>query len=310
MAFCPKTFNQSGSWIGAEPQSEHPYKYVRATKFSCSKYWKEYQKELAASHEQQYHGVTNLPTTAPQTLRFVGNLIHSPSTSVRGSQLASTGPVVTPVRKEEMSFVGTSTHPPHLTWDQLATLLSHKQAPLSGNGSSVGVPFTQNSLTNPTMLQASNHGIVHHAGQPTAVSVQTPAPRHYLHSSPATCQRQDPGLPNVASTCLSSMKNLSPVASTCLSSMKNLSPVASTCLCSMKNLSPTPDGRAALLSQLGPLISVNLSTGAFGGAPTHPQTSCCHCTREDLLTSGCHCTREDLLKMIEPVSKLPSELDQ
>ncbi|XP_063046166.1 uncharacterized protein LOC134440144 [Engraulis encrasicolus] len=121
MAFCPKTFNQSGSWIGAEPrtrskrvfshvnsaeemgmashwrpQSEHPYKYVRATRFSSSKYWKEYQKGQATSQEQQCHGMANLRTSAPQTLRFVGNLIHPQSTSVRGSQLASTGPVVTP----------------------------------------------------------------------------------------------------------------------------------------------------------------------------------------------------------------------
>ncbi|XP_063056149.1 uncharacterized protein LOC134450220 [Engraulis encrasicolus] len=130
MSFCPKTFHQSGSWIGAEPyshskrvfshvnsaeemgmashwrpQSEHPYKYVRATRFSSSKYWKEYQKGQATSQEQQYHGRTNLPTSAPQTLRFVGNLIHPQSTSVRGSQLASTGPVVTPMRKD-ISFVG------------------------------------------------------------------------------------------------------------------------------------------------------------------------------------------------------------
>ncbi|XP_063046612.1 uncharacterized protein LOC134440462 [Engraulis encrasicolus] len=130
MAFCPKTFNQSGSWIGAElhtrskrvfshvnsaeemgmashwrPQSEHPYKYVRATRFSSSKYWKEYQKGQAASQEQQYHGMANLPTSAPQTLRFVGNLIHPQSTCIRGSQLASTGPVVNPMRKD-ISLVG------------------------------------------------------------------------------------------------------------------------------------------------------------------------------------------------------------
>ncbi|XP_063050461.1 uncharacterized protein LOC134445314 [Engraulis encrasicolus] len=128
MAFCPKTFNQSGSWIGAgphtrservfshlnsaeemdmashwRPQSEHPYKYVRATRFSSSKYWKEHQKEHATSQEQQYHGMTNLPTSAPQTLRFVGNLIHPQSTSARGNR-ASTEPLVTPVRKD-ISFV-------------------------------------------------------------------------------------------------------------------------------------------------------------------------------------------------------------
>ncbi|XP_063062202.1 uncharacterized protein LOC134455074 [Engraulis encrasicolus] len=129
MAFCPNTFNQSGSWIGPErhrskqvfshvnsaeemgmashwrPQSDHPYKYVRASRFSSSKYWKEYQKRQATSQEQQYHGMTNPPTSAPQTLRFVGNLIHPQSTSVRGSQLASNGPVVTPMRKD-ISFVG------------------------------------------------------------------------------------------------------------------------------------------------------------------------------------------------------------
>ncbi|XP_063042259.1 uncharacterized protein LOC134436836 [Engraulis encrasicolus] len=130
MAFCPNTFNQSGSWIGPErhtrskrdfshvnsaeemgmashwrPQSEHPYKYVRATRFSSSKYWKEYQKGQATSQEQQYHGMTNLSTSAPQTLRFVGNLIHPQSTSVRGRQLPSTGPVMTPMRKD-ISFVG------------------------------------------------------------------------------------------------------------------------------------------------------------------------------------------------------------
>ncbi|XP_063065626.1 uncharacterized protein LOC134457548 [Engraulis encrasicolus] len=131
MDSCPRTFYQSGPWIGAEHdthservlpnsakemdmashwrlQTEHPYKYVRSTRISSSRYWMECQKGQAVPQEQQLHDGTNLPTSAPQTLRFVDNLIHPQSTSVRGSQLASTRPVVTPVRKE-MSFVGTHT---------------------------------------------------------------------------------------------------------------------------------------------------------------------------------------------------------
>ncbi|XP_063063747.1 uncharacterized protein LOC134456307 [Engraulis encrasicolus] len=100
MAFCPRTFHQREASIGTDhqtpcervlsnsaremdmashwrPQSEHPYQYVRSTRFSSSKYWKEYQKGPAVSQEQ-YSGLTNVPTSAPQTLRFVGNLRATP----------------------------------------------------------------------------------------------------------------------------------------------------------------------------------------------------------------------------------------
>ncbi|XP_063063775.1 uncharacterized protein LOC134456334 [Engraulis encrasicolus] len=63
------------------PQSELPYQYVRSTRFSSSKYWKEYQKGPAVSQEQ-YSGVTNVPSSAPQTLRFVGNLRPTPVPSL------------------------------------------------------------------------------------------------------------------------------------------------------------------------------------------------------------------------------------
>ncbi|XP_063046083.1 uncharacterized protein LOC134440084 [Engraulis encrasicolus] len=102
MAFCPRTSHQREPWIGTDhqtrservlsnsarevdtsrwrPQSEHPYQYVRSTRFSSSKYWKEYQKGPAVSQEQ-YSGVTNVPTSAPQTLRLVGNLWPTPMPS-------------------------------------------------------------------------------------------------------------------------------------------------------------------------------------------------------------------------------------
>ncbi|XP_063046189.1 uncharacterized protein LOC134440165 [Engraulis encrasicolus] len=241
MAFCPKTFNQSGSWIGAEghtrskrvfshvnsaeemamashwrPQSEHPYKYVRATRFSSSKYWKQYQKGQAASQEQQYHGMTNLPTSAPQTLRFVGNLIHPQSTSVRGSQLASTGPVVTPMRKD-ISFAG-------------------------------------------------------------------------------------PALPNMATTCPSNMNNLIPTSDGTAALLSQLGPLKFVGNLNLpaggfrQNIKPvqsagimTHGGLAAPRVDIMTSTSAapaSLSTGAFGGAPTHSQTA------------GSHYSREDLLKMI------------
>ncbi|XP_063065562.1 uncharacterized protein LOC134457485 [Engraulis encrasicolus] len=100
MAFCPRTLHQRELSIGADhqtrservlsnsarevdmashwrPQSEHPYQYVRSTRFSSSKYWKEYQKGPAVCQEQ-YSGLTNVPTSAPQTLRLVGNLRATP----------------------------------------------------------------------------------------------------------------------------------------------------------------------------------------------------------------------------------------
>ncbi|XP_063049536.1 uncharacterized protein LOC134443961 [Engraulis encrasicolus] len=238
MAFCPKTFNQSGSWIGAErhtrskrvfshvnsaeemgmashwrPQSEHPYKYVRATRFSSSKYWKEYQKGQAASQEQQYHGRTNLPTSVPQTLRFVGNLIHPQSTSVRGSQLAPTGPVVTPMRKD-ISFAG-------------------------------------------------------------------------------------PALPNMATTCPSNMNNLIPTSDRTAALLSQLGPLKFVGNLNLpaggfqQNIKPAQS--AGIMTHVGlaaPRVDVmsstsaapvSLSTGAFGGAPTHSQTADIHYSREDLL---------------------------
>ncbi|XP_063046290.1 uncharacterized protein LOC134440231 [Engraulis encrasicolus] len=100
MAFCPRTSHQREPWIGTDhqtrsgrvlsnsarevdmashwrPQSEHPYQYVRSTRFSSSKYWKEYQKGPAVSQEL-CSDVTNVPTSAPQPLRFVGNLWPTP----------------------------------------------------------------------------------------------------------------------------------------------------------------------------------------------------------------------------------------
>ncbi|XP_063080308.1 uncharacterized protein LOC134470213 [Engraulis encrasicolus] len=223
MAFCPNTFNQSGSWIGPErhtrskrvfshvnsaeevgmashwrPQSEHPYKYVRATRFSSSKYWKEYQKGQATSQEQQYHGMTNLPTSAPQTLRFVGNLIPPQSTSVRGSQLASTGPVVTLMRKD-ISLVGPA--PPNM-----------------------------NNLI--------------HTSDGTAALLRQLGPLKFV----GNLNLQAGGFPGQQNT--------------------------------------KPAQSADIMTHGGPAAPASLSTGAFGGAPTHSQTA------------GFHYSKEDLLKMI------------
>ncbi|KAL2103892.1 hypothetical protein ACEWY4_000760 [Coilia grayii] len=143
MAFCPRTFTQGGSWIGTEHQahsgrvlnyvktaeemnmapywklaSKHPYQYVRATRFSASRYWKE-SKHWQTVAQEQYSGVTNLPTSAPQGLRFVGNLSHPQPSS---SQVAPTRPVGTPVGKEESL---TFTHAlPHMGTTCLSTVPS------------------------------------------------------------------------------------------------------------------------------------------------------------------------------------------
>ncbi|KAL2103837.1 hypothetical protein ACEWY4_000705 [Coilia grayii] len=337
MAFCPKTFNWNGSYIGTEhqahservrsylntaedmnmapywkPQSKHPYHYVRATRFSASRYWKE-SKNWQAVAQEQYSGVTKLLTSAPQTLRFVGNF-HPQSTS---SQVAPTRPVVTPVGKEErLTFVGNFTHPPHVIQDQLITLLNHRQAPVSGSTAIHGVSYTQKSLPNLTLLQRGNCGIMHHTGPSTTVNVQMPAQQQQLQSVPATHQRQAHALPHMGTTCLSTV----PSAQT-VESLRNV-----------KNLVTTPDDTAALLRALGPLkfvgnvslpaevlrsqqhnmtlkptqvpasmtlegimaprvnpipstsaAPVSVSTAAFGGAPTLSQTSSFRYTREEYL---------------------------
>ncbi|XP_063047443.1 uncharacterized protein LOC134441181 [Engraulis encrasicolus] len=231
MAFCPNTFNQSGSWIGPEhytrskrdfshvnsveemgmashwrPQSEHPYKYVRATRFSSSKYWKEYQKGQATSQEQQYHGMTNLPTSAPQTLRFVGHLIHPQSNSVKGSQLASTGPVVTPMRKD-ISFVGPA------------------------------LPSMNN-------LISTSDG--------TAALLRQLGPLKFVGNL---------NLPEV----FPGQQNIKPAQSAAIMTHRGL---AAPRVDVMSSTSAAP---------------ASLSTGAFGEAPTHSQTTDIHYSREDLL---------------------------
>ncbi|KAL2103695.1 hypothetical protein ACEWY4_000563 [Coilia grayii] len=341
MVFCPKTFNRSGPWIEAEhqarserllsyvntaegmnmapfwkPASKHPYQYVRATRFSASRFWKE-SKNWQAVAQEQYMGVTKLPTSAPQTLRFVGNFSHPQPTSVRSNQVAPTRPVGTSVRKEEsLTFVWNFTHPPHVTQDQLITLLNHRQASVPGSTVIHGVSSTQKSLPNPTLLQGSNCGIMHHAGTSTTVNVQMPAHQQQLRSASSTHQRQAHVVPNAGTTCLSSV----PSAET-VESLKNV-----------KNLVTTPHDTAALLRELGPLkfvgnfslpaevlrgqchnmtlkptqvpgsmtqegimaprvnpipstsaAPVSLSTVAFGGAPTHSQTSSFPYTREEFL---------------------------
>ncbi|XP_063046243.1 uncharacterized protein LOC134440199 [Engraulis encrasicolus] len=244
MAFCPKTFNQSGSWIGAEPhtrskrvfshvnsaeemgmashwrpQSEHPYKYVRATRFSSSKYWKEYQKRQAAPQEQQYHGMTSLPTSAPQTLRFVGNLIHPQSTNVRGSQLASPGSVVTPMRRKDISFVG-----PALP--NMAT----------------ACPSNMNNLI-PT-------------SDGTAALLSQLGPLKFM------------GNLNLSAEVLHGQQNII-----------GLKPAQSAGIMTHGGLAAP---RVDVMSSMS-AAPASLSTWTFGGAPTHSQTTGSHYSREDLL---------------------------
>ncbi|KAL2079612.1 hypothetical protein ACEWY4_025356 [Coilia grayii] len=265
MAFCPRTFNPNGSWIGTDhqahservltwlnsaeennmapfwkPPSEHPYQYVRATRFSASRVWKEYKRQQAVAQEQ-YTGVTNLPTSAPQTLRFVGN------TSVRISQVAPTRPAVVPVRKEEsLTFLGNFTHPPHVTQDQLIAPLNSRKAPVSGSTTMDGVSSTQTRLLNPTLLHGSNCGIMQHAGPSTTVNVQMPAQQQGVLSAPTTHQRQAHAL-HVGRICSSTVPS-----SESVETLKNV-----------KNLITTSNNTAALLRELGPLKFVgNLSLPA------------------------------------------------
>ncbi|KAL2079568.1 hypothetical protein ACEWY4_025312 [Coilia grayii] len=271
MAFCPRTFNQNGSWIGTDhqahservlnypnaeennmapfwnPPSKHSYQYVRATRFSASRVWKEYKRQQAVAQEQ-YTGVTNLPTSAPQTLRFVGNLNPPQPTSVRISQVAPTRPAVVPVRKEEsLTFVGNFTHPPHVTQDQLIALLNSRQAPVSGTTAMHGVPSTQRRLLSPTLLPGSNCGIMHHAGPSTTVNVQMPAQQQKLQCATVTQQRQAHAVTHVGRICSSTVPSAQNVET-----LKNV-----------KNLIATSDNNAALLRELGCIKFVgNLSLPA------------------------------------------------
>ncbi|KAL2085748.1 hypothetical protein ACEWY4_019068 [Coilia grayii] len=188
MAFYPRTSNQSGSLIRTEhlsgsetilpyvntsgdisntvplwsPPSKQKYRYLRAPRFSASKY---YKKSGDGYAQGEYSVVANLNTSKPPKKMETLNLNHPQPTSIRSSQVAPTRPdAVAPVRREEiLTFVGNFTHPPNITQDQLITLLNSAKTPNSGCVAKHGVSSTMKEIHNPTLHSSSNSGIMMHA---------------------------------------------------------------------------------------------------------------------------------------------------
>ncbi|XP_041943894.1 uncharacterized protein LOC121706315 isoform X2 [Alosa sapidissima] len=224
MALYPRTFNPTGSWIRTEhqprfqrnlscvntveenrntaplwiPPSKQQYQYMRSTRFSASKYWRE-SGDRCAVVQEEHHGMVKLPISTPQHLTFVANVNHPQPISVKSNQVAPPRPVaVAPVRKEEnLTFVGNFTHAPNITQDQLFALLNSQKAPVSGSAGIRGVASTQKTPVNLTWPCNRGSEIMKHA-YPSTVVDQLTAQEQELLSVTAVHQPDTGGLTHEA----------------------------------------------------------------------------------------------------------------
>ncbi|XP_041923922.1 uncharacterized protein LOC121688413 [Alosa sapidissima] len=254
-----RTIHQRGSWTGSEYQSvsqrilhivnsseeigdtvpvwtsasKHRYQYVRATRFSESKYWREYRHWCTVAQEE--HNVMNSLSTSTAT---EDNLPLQPT-------------AVAPVRQEEsLTFVGNFTHPPGITQDEMIALLNSvkAQAPISENAGSHGVTSTQKTLLNPTMPRSSFSGNVKDTHPSTIVNVQIPAQE--LQSATASHQMDPDDLTHVGT-----IYSSTPPSTDSVESLNNV----------MGHITQS-DNTAALLNEIGPLTFL----GNFDLPPHQP----------------------------------------
>lgn len=130
----------------------------------------------SALPQKMCRALANVPTSVPQkemdTLTFAGNIPLQP-TCVKSSQVVPITPTaVAPVQQEErLTFVGSFTHDPHVTQDQLIALLDSAKTPASGCGASHGVSFTQSTLLNPSVPLSSDSGTMRHTHPSTSKEI-------------------------------------------------------------------------------------------------------------------------------------------
>lgn len=133
-------------------------------------------ENFSALPQETCSALADRPTSVPQnemdTLTFAGNFPPQP-TCIKSSQVISTRPAaVAPVWKEEsLTFVGSFTHAPHVTQDQLIALLDSAQTPAFSCGASHGVPPTQSTQLNPSLPLCSNSGTVRQTHPSTSKEV-------------------------------------------------------------------------------------------------------------------------------------------
>ncbi|XP_062377939.1 uncharacterized protein LOC134066590 [Sardina pilchardus] len=268
MDLSSRTAHQRGSWTESEYQSvslrilpcvnssgeigdtvpvwtsasKHRYHYVRATRFSESKYWREFRDlPTVAQQEHTVQESTSIATEEVETLTIMDNLHLQPTISGRSSQMVpNSRTAVAPVRQEEnLTFVGNFTHPPGITQDEMIALLSSAKAPISGNAARHGATSTQKTLLNPTMPRSSGCGNVKHT-HPSTMNMQIPAQE--LQSATASHQMDQ----------TDDLTHVGTIYSSTASSTNSME--------SLKNVMGQPitqsDNAATLLNELGPLTFV------------------------------------------------------